>query len=81
MPAHTQPTIHSSPNGRSRAARSNQRSRAHEAARAAFLKRFEDQVDPDGKFPPDERRRRAQHALKSHMTSLAIKCRSPRFIE
>lgn len=42
-------------------------------ARAAFLQRFEDQVDPDGKLPPDERRRRAQHALKSHMTSLAIK--------
>lgn len=42
-------------------------------ARAAFLRRFEDQVDPDRTLPPNERRRRAQHALKAHMTSLALK--------
>jgi hypothetical protein len=40
-------------------------------ARAAFLTTFEKQVDPDGVLPPDERRRRATHARKSHMARLA----------
>jgi hypothetical protein len=41
-------------------------------ARAAFLARFEREVDPDGALPIDERRRRATHALHAHMTRLAL---------
>ncbi len=40
-------------------------------ARAAFLARFEAQVDPDGTLPPKERRRRAEHARSAHFTRLA----------
>jgi hypothetical protein len=39
-------------------------------AREAFLRRFEDEVDPDRKLPPDERARRANHALRAHMLRL-----------
>ncbi len=43
------------------------------AARQAFLDRFLDKVDPDQVLPPAERRRRAKHALKAHMTRLALR--------
>ena len=43
------------------------------AGTRAFLARFEKQVDPDGVLPVDERTRRARHALKSHMSVLALK--------
>ena len=52
----------------SRTADRNARTRP---ARQAFLKRFECEVDPDGKLDPDERRRRAEHALRAHMLALA----------
>jgi hypothetical protein len=42
-------------------------------ARDAFLARFEREVDPEGKLPPAERARRAEHAKKAHMTRLALK--------
>src|SRR6266511_772615 len=42
------------------------------AARAAFLARFEAEVDPDGTLPPEERRRRAEHARSAHFTRLAL---------
>jgi hypothetical protein len=42
------------------------------AARAAFLARFEAEVDPDGVLPPDERRRRAEHARRAYFTRLAL---------
>jgi hypothetical protein len=42
------------------------------AGRAGFLARFERQVDPDGVLPPEERLRRAQSALRAHMTRLAF---------
>jgi hypothetical protein len=42
-------------------------------ARRAFLTRFEDQVDPRHELPVDERRRRAEHALRAHMQGLALK--------
>lgn len=42
-------------------------------ARAAFLARFETQVDPEGILPDDERARRAEHARKAHMASLALR--------
>jgi hypothetical protein len=42
------------------------------AAGAAFLARFEAEVDPDGVLPPDERRRRAEHARRAYFTRLAL---------
>lgn len=42
-------------------------------AREGFLRRFEREVDPEGVLPPDERQRRAQHALRRHMLQLALK--------
>lgn len=43
------------------------------AARKTFLERFEREVDPDGALPPDERRRRAEHARKAYFTRLQLK--------
>jgi len=43
------------------------------AATAAFLSRFERQVDPDGILAPEERSRRAGLARKAYMSSLALK--------
>ena len=40
-------------------------------ARAAFLARFEREVDPDGALPEEERRRRAEHARKAYFARLA----------
>jgi hypothetical protein len=42
-------------------------------ARAAFLDRFERQVDPDGVLSASERARRAAHARKAYFTRLALK--------
>jgi len=47
-------------------------------ARQAFLSRFEREVDPDGTLLPDERRKRAQHALRAHMLRLAKRSASVR---
>lgn len=41
-------------------------------ARAAFLERFERQVDPDGQLDPRERARRAAHARKAYFAKLAL---------
>jgi hypothetical protein len=43
------------------------------AARAAFLDKWIDEVDPDRQLPEGERDRRAEAALKAHMTRLALK--------
>lgn len=40
-------------------------------ARAAFLARFEAEVDPDRVLPAEERARRAEHARKAHFARLA----------
>jgi hypothetical protein len=40
-------------------------------ARAAWLKRFDDQVDPGRTLPEAERAVRAERALRAHMLSLA----------
>jgi hypothetical protein len=42
-------------------------------ATQAFMDRFEREVDPDGLLTPSERRRRAEHARKAHMTALALR--------
>jgi hypothetical protein len=41
-------------------------------ARAAFLERFEREVDPEGALPPADRARRAEHARKAHFQRLAL---------
>jgi hypothetical protein len=41
--------------------------------RQAWLRTFEDQVDPDRELPKDERERRAYAALRAHMATLALK--------
>lgn len=43
------------------------------AARAAFLARFENQVDPDRQLEPDERERRALAARRQHFAELAYR--------
>jgi hypothetical protein len=40
--------------------------------RAAFLARFEADVDPDGRLAPEERRRRAEHARSAYFARLAL---------
>jgi hypothetical protein len=42
------------------------------AGRTAFMKRFEDQVDPDRLLPEAQRLRRAEAARKAYFTRLAI---------
>lgn len=42
-------------------------------ARRAYMKRFERQVDPDGSLDSAERARRAEHAMRAHMTRAALK--------
>jgi hypothetical protein len=40
--------------------------------RAAFLARFEHEVDPDGRLDPEERRRRADHARSLYFARLSL---------
>lgn len=46
--------------------------KATEPARKGFMARFERQVDPDKTLPPEERQRRAEAAMRSHMARLAL---------
>lgn len=43
------------------------------AGTAAFMARFDREVDPEGQLDPAERARRADHARKSYMSKLALK--------
>jgi hypothetical protein len=47
-------------------------------ARAAFLSRFEREVDPDRVLDPAERARRAEHARKAYFLKLALASRKAR---
>jgi hypothetical protein len=40
--------------------------------RAAFLVRFEREVDPEGRLHPEERSRRAEQARRAYFTRLAL---------
>jgi hypothetical protein len=51
--------------------RTYDRSARTRPARQKFLQRFEREVDPDGVLPPEERRRRAEHAKRAYMLRLA----------
>jgi hypothetical protein len=42
-------------------------------ARAAFMAKFEDEVDPERVLPPSERAKRADHAMKAHMARIRLK--------
>jgi hypothetical protein len=44
-----------------------------EPARQAFDKRFDREVDPDGKLPPADRRRRAGAARRAYFARLAMR--------
>jgi hypothetical protein len=48
------------------------------AARAAFLSRFEREVDPDGRLDPSERRRRAEQARRAYFIRLSLAARKAR---
>lgn len=64
--------------GRLRAATTNAFHSPHEIlapARAAFMRKFEDEVDPDRVLPEEERARRAKFALRAHMIRLNDKGR------
>lgn len=43
-----------------------------QAARAAFMARFEREVDPDGRLDPVERGRRAEAAKRAYFQRLAL---------
>ena len=43
------------------------------SGRAAFLTRFEREVDPDGRLTPEERGRRAEHARRAYFLALSLK--------
>jgi len=47
-------------------------------ASAAFLRRFENAVDPEKTLPPDERARRAEWALRAHMARLSLRASQAR---
>jgi hypothetical protein len=49
------------------------RAAATQPARAAFDRRFEDEVDPERTLSPQERARRAANARKSYFAKLALK--------
>jgi hypothetical protein len=42
-------------------------------ARKAAMDRYEREVDPDGTLNPAERARRAEQAMRAHMTRMALK--------
>jgi hypothetical protein len=48
------------------------------AARSGFAAKFERLADPEGLLPEAERKRRADHLLKSHMASLSLKASKAR---
>lgn len=59
-------------------ARTADRSARTRSAREAFLKRFENEVDPDGTLPAKERLRRAEHARRAYMLQLSKRANAAR---
>lgn len=59
--------------GQSRWARTADPVAATAPARRGFMKRFEDEVDPDGALSIEERARRAKHAMSAYMARLSLK--------
>ena len=54
-------------------ARTEDRAARTQPARDALLASFEEQADPDGVLPPEERARRAEHLRKAHFKRMALK--------
>jgi hypothetical protein len=54
-------------------AQTDDRSARTAPARRAALARFEREVDPDGGLSPTERARRAESAMRAHMSRLALR--------
>jgi hypothetical protein len=54
-------------------ARTGDRTARTQPGRDAFMRRFEEQVDPKGKLSPAERARRAEQARKAHFAQLALR--------
>jgi hypothetical protein len=54
-------------------AKTDDRSARTAPARQAALARFEEQVDPERRLSSAERTRRAEHAMRAHMTRLALR--------
>jgi hypothetical protein len=54
-------------------ANTDDRSARTTPARRAALGRFEDRVDPDRTLSPAERARRAENAMRAHMTRMALR--------
>lgn len=54
-------------------ARTADRTERTRPARDAFMRRFEDQVDPECKLSEAERLRRAEQAKKAHFLQLALR--------
>jgi hypothetical protein len=54
-------------------ANTSDRAARTQPARQAALARFEDQVDPNGDLPEDERQRRAASARRSYFRLLALR--------
>jgi hypothetical protein len=62
-------------------ARTEDRTLATAPARRAFLRRFEIEVDPDGRLSSEERAKRADFAMRAHMARLSqrgIQARRPK---
>jgi hypothetical protein len=53
-------------------AKCEDRTAATQPARDAFRNRWLDQVDPDRVLPAAERAKRADNAMKAHMTRMAL---------
>lgn len=49
-----------------------------EILRRGFLKRFADEVDPERVLPEDERARRIESAMRSHMAALSLRASKAR---
>jgi hypothetical protein len=54
-------------------AQTSDRSARTAPARRAALQRFESEVDPEGVLPPAERAQRAEQAMRSHMSRMALR--------
>lgn len=59
-------------------ANTEDRTAATAPARAAMLRKFEDQVDPDRSLPADVRASRAESARRAHFQRLAMKSAAAR---
>lgn len=65
--------LNASQSAHTRWAHVSNRPAATQAARDAFLRKFEEQVDPDGILEPDERAKRSENAKRAHFAGLALK--------